>query len=510
MSSYGYSQSCALESSLSSALQSHETAYDALSNCVYLFGGGTRFNTIVATIYKRDMSQTNWITLSVSTPTRIKDSSSNYRSGKIYKFDILTENWISNTQLTPPAHPSTYGCLSENGTHLFMVGGQSGSSTNDDYLQMYHINDNSWSTEWIDISPIKGNGWVYQYCHIVGNDLYAFGGLVGGIGRIDNIFKYDPLNKWLLLSSTLPSVASSGATVFKYPYIYLVGGWDGGNALNTIVEFGIDTETITNTYTMRESIHSMGADIINDKVYILGGATGVNNAITNVEQCDILHASTHPSNDPSYPPSKDPSSSPKTSPVETSIRPTYDPSRKESRDGTEPTNESESWTWSVIVWMIIAGVILILIATIIYCKRHPNKDNIIPGPGGMEEAETKQDDKVVALTVRPNQLRKSGSSLLVTSEGPCDNLHNRTVIGDIAKDENKSGDNRNNSDNLDDIYIVGDHGEKSISKSDQNKALHEQRTTEGAKDQKESFHGTKGDYYDEYHHQMYKERIKKK
>eukprot|EP01083_Nonionella_stella_P019011 52867_1 len=180
-----------------------------------------------------------------------------------------------------------------------------------------------------------------------------------------------------------------------------------------------------------------------------------------------------------------------------------------TRDGTEPTNESESWTWSVIVWMIIAGVILILIATIIYCKRHPNKDNIIPGPGGMEEAETKQDDKVVALTVRPNQLRKSGSSLLVTSEGPCDNLHNRTVIGDIAKDENKSGDNRNNSDNLDDIYIVGDHGEKSISKSDQNKALHEQRTTEGAKDQKESFHGTKGDYYDEYHHQMYKERIKK-
>eukprot|EP01083_Nonionella_stella_P155722 503501_1 len=347
MSSYGYSQSCALESSLSSALQSHETAYDALSNCVYLFGGGTRFNTIVATIYKRDMSQTNWITLSVSTPTRIKDSSSNYRSGKIYKFDILTENWISNTQLTPPAHPSTYGCLSENGTHLFMVGGQSGSSTNDDYLQMYHINDNSWSTEWIDISPIKGNGWVYQYCHIVGNDLYAFGGLVGGIGRIDNIFKYDPLNKWLLLSSTLPSVASSGATVFKYPYIYLVGGWDGGNALNTIVEFGIDTETITNTYTMRESIHSMGADIINDKVYILGGATGVNNAITNVEQCDILHASTHPSNDPSYPPSKDPSSSPKTSPVETSIRPTYDPSRKERNGEVVETYESSIATVNI-------------------------------------------------------------------------------------------------------------------------------------------------------------------
>eukprot|EP01083_Nonionella_stella_P179521 637581_1 len=51
------------------------------------------------------------------------------------------------------------------------------------------------------------------------------------------------------------------------------------------------------------------------------------------------------------------------------------------------------------------------------------------------------------------------------------------------------------------------YGENSISKSEQIQEL-DQRTTEGAEDQKVSFHGTKGCYYDEYHHQIYQHRIK--
>eukprot|EP01083_Nonionella_stella_P050360 133963_1 len=79
-------------------------------------------------------------------------------------------------------------------------------------------------------------------------------------------------------------------------------------------------------------------------------------------------------------------------------------------------------------------------------------------------------------------------------------------MSDIAKDEKEPGqENSSSSDNFDVMFVDAD-GEPSISKSDQNKALY-QGTTEGVKDQKESFHGTKGDYYDEYHHQIYKERI---
>eukprot|EP01083_Nonionella_stella_P164215 542893_1 len=84
------------------------------------------------------------------------------------------------------------------------------------------------------------------------------------------------------------------------------------------------------------------------------------------------------------------------------------------------------------------------------------------------------------------------------------------VMDDLAQNEKEPGqENSNSSGNFDDIFVKV-HGEESISKSDDHKALyHGQGTTEGVKDRKESllFHGTKGDYYDEYHHQIYKERI---
>eukprot|EP01083_Nonionella_stella_P169106 572670_1 len=44
-------------------------------------------------------------------------------------------------------------------------------------------------------------------------------------------------------------------------------------------------------------------------------------------------------------------------------------------------------------------------------------------------------------------------------------------------------------------------------KSDENNDTSHQETTKGTEDQTVSFHGTKGEYYDEYNHQIYKERI---
>eukprot|EP01083_Nonionella_stella_P007036 20344_1 len=101
--------------------------------------------------------------------------------------------------------------------------------------------------------------------------------------------------------------------------------------------------------------------------------------------------------------------------------------------------------------------------------------------------------------------RKPNSSLLVTCEGPTNNTHNITAMDN----ENEYGqDDNNNADNFDHMFVQGEH---SVSKSDQNKALPSpQETTETTKDQKESiFHGTKGEYYDEYNHQIYRKRAAK-
>eukprot|EP01083_Nonionella_stella_P270677 916719_1 len=97
-------------------------------------------------------------------------------------------------------------------------------------------------------------------------------------------------------------------------------------------------------------------------------------------------------------------------------------------------------------------------------------------------------------------------------EQPSNNPHNMTVTDNIAKKEKEPGQENSDSSGSFDAMFVEDHGEESISKSDDNKALfHGQGSTActGVQDRKESliFHGTKGNYYDEYNHQIYKERI---
>eukprot|EP01083_Nonionella_stella_P261634 890580_1 len=172
------------------------------------------------------------------------------------------------------------------------------------------------------------------------------------------------------------------------------------------------------------------------------------------------------------------------------------------RDSTEPVKENQFG--SIMVGIVIATVILILIAVIIYCKRlQTNKMKIQKDDDkGIDNEEDSKDNKMTEQGMEAAEAKHD--------EQPSNNPQNMAVMDDIAKNEKEPGqENSNSSGNFDDIFVKV-HGEESISKSDDHKALyHGQGTTEGAKDRKESliFHGTKGDYYDEYHHQIYKERI---
>eukprot|EP01083_Nonionella_stella_P261635 890581_1 len=107
-----------------------------------------------------------------------------------------------------------------------------------------------------------------------------------------------------------------------------------------------------------------------------------------------------------------------------------------------------------------------------------------------------------------NKMTKQGMEAVEAKheEQPSNNPQHLAVMDNIAKNQSEQ-ENSNSSSNFDDIFVEVP-GQESISKSDDHKALYH-GTTEGAKDRKESliFHGTKGDYYDEYHHQIYKERI---
>eukprot|EP01083_Nonionella_stella_P271075 918241_1 len=119
----------------------------------------------------------------------------------------------------------------------------------------------------------------------------------------------------------------------------------------------------------------------------------------------------------------------------------------------------------------------------------------------MNHEDNNQNARVVIL----DKGRNPNHSLLVTSEGPSHNPLNMTAMGNIEKHRNEFAQAHNSDcDDFDAMFV--DCSENSVSKPQQNKVLH-QNTTGRADDQKISFHGTKGNYYDEYNHQIYKKRI---
>eukprot|EP01083_Nonionella_stella_P306932 1076909_1 len=226
------SSQCVIHNLLPHEIYLHHTAYDIISNCVYLFGGQTEQFTSIDTIYKRNMDQTNWTTLSIPTPT--------------VSFYSRTQNSVI----------------------------------------------------------------------------------------IDRIVYFVGIR------------ASYGTIVYKQPYIYLIGGRNAetSSSLNTIIEFDVETESITDYYAMQERLEYIDAEIIDDKVYIFGGYNSGKDLVSkNIEQCDVLKSnapSHHPSNAPSRRPSKEPSKEPSNKP---SKEPSNEPSNKPSKEpSNEPSNEASN------------------------------------------------------------------------------------------------------------------------------------------------------------------------
>eukprot|EP01083_Nonionella_stella_P037976 103467_1 len=222
---------CHSNTSIPIAIYAHQTAYDSASHVLYLFGGRESKSSFLNSIYKWNTIPNTWTKLSTTTPTKLGTPGDwfyswinsavtiqdivyfigmddyLYDSGKVYRFRLSTEEWLSPDTISMPIHPSIRGCLTHNTSRILMVGGQTDSNTYIDQLQIYDVFSDLWSTETINISPIQGEGWACGYCHGVGFDLYVFGGETTGPEPVylDNIFKYNPNDKWTSIGH-LPEV----------------------------------------------------------------------------------------------------------------------------------------------------------------------------------------------------------------------------------------------------------------------------------------------------------------
>eukprot|EP01083_Nonionella_stella_P231636 817830_1 len=287
----------------------------------------------------------------------------------------------------------------------------------------------------------------------------------------------------------------------------------------------------------------------NYKFFIYGG-TETNQIYLVVSSCTSYDPTNAPSGSTSPAPTDHPTSFPSIAPISHSPDPSVDPSQAPTSSSSHPTTDpsvtvSSSWievsyrstehvsveddvssrTQTVNTWRIVEVVIgSIVIALLLFVIVRVNQNKVKRLQDNINALNLANDNRNLDLgndnqTIIQNQAnvhdvvldkeRKIIHSELVTSEGSSYMDHNMILVDDttLEKDKNESEQpGAENADNFDEMFVEA--GEKSVSKSDQNEAVTE-KTTEGGEIQKDkvSFHGTKGDYYDEYNHRIYKERI---
>ncbi len=100
--------------------------------------------------------------------------------------------------------------------------------------------------------------------------VYVFGG--GNFSQYDHILKFDPATNAIAAAGTLPSAASDVAVTEDAGTAYIVGGFDGSVALDTIVAWRPGTPARVVAH-MPAALRYAAVSTVNGKVLIIGGST---------------------------------------------------------------------------------------------------------------------------------------------------------------------------------------------------------------------------------------------
>ena len=119
-----------------------------------------------------------------------------------------------------------------------------------------------------------------------GGLLYSFGGRTSASVAVTNAYRYDPTaNAWTAITS-LPAARAGAGAVSDGTFIYIYGGHDtAGTAQTTLWRY----DPTANTYTTIASSSPQastffGVVLLNNKIYRIGGSTGVGTQPTGTVQ----------------------------------------------------------------------------------------------------------------------------------------------------------------------------------------------------------------------------------
>lgn len=137
-------------------------------------------------------------------------------------YDPKTDQW---EKLAPMTHPRHHVGVVSIGDNIFACGGNKGFDIwpPENIVEVYSVSDNKWM-ESISM-PLKVTGFgIIEFF----DKIYVFGGLSYPAYHINKVFEYDPFNNnWRNLSSMITARYSVGAAVLNDEIYVIGGGIDG-------------------------------------------------------------------------------------------------------------------------------------------------------------------------------------------------------------------------------------------------------------------------------------------
>eukprot|EP01083_Nonionella_stella_P280704 954912_1 len=277
--------------SLPDAFSHIQSVYVPSLTTVYLFGTSDNWKTDTS-MYTWDVSgSSQWIDhglmlngddlFSLSNAVALIDNLLYFvgANPSVRVLDTNTNTWLDTSHIPQPPNGGAEGCVANNVTHLFYVGGTYEANPGDQ-LQIYDIFENTWSMNPITMTGITNKDYTCQMCWMHDNVLYVFGGQTIPVGGrlkdtidIERIYTWHSEIGWEDIGS-LPTASGRGIAE-KHPLdnnILIIGGYGGGADIqNSIHQFSMETKEITNTYFMIRGLDGAGADFIGDDLFTFGG-----------------------------------------------------------------------------------------------------------------------------------------------------------------------------------------------------------------------------------------------
>ena len=190
--------------------------------------------------------------------------------------NIGAQTWSTKTPAPTPSYSSVGGVI--NGK-LYSIGYDSSAHA---ILQVYDPATDSWAVK----TPMPTNQ-IYSGVGVINGILYAAGGCINAncVSVSNGLEAYDPgTNNWTHLADTMPTGTYSSAATVMSGKLYLIGGTinNSGSKSPLMQIYDPSTHAWTAKYSPATARQGLTANVIDGKIYVVGGVTGSSTGETDV------------------------------------------------------------------------------------------------------------------------------------------------------------------------------------------------------------------------------------